>query len=238
MDNFIDNKKQILDSFEKEVSIILASVSDDEYNKYSVEINIIRPIIEHLVQANTNFNHTDILNTIIKFFKTGIYKHLTLLPNEFNTEATIDKKFINKRYNDIYKKDYSSDKIYYSNAYLIQPIRVYNEKYKNYLDLENYPKKITNRKIYLEDAGYISEKYIMDCVIRPECIGLFTLQSKVILPVNRFLTEDGDEIFFINYKHPKLKILKEFYDVPILTDENMLDERGLKKYNIRKFTKI
>lgn len=236
MSNTLDPRKQILNAFEHEASVILASVSDEKYNKYVIDINNSRNILEQMDITDTTSTFIDKLMDVIKFLKTDVYKHLTLLPNEFHNDS-IDGIHFNKRFPSIYKKDFNSDVIYYKHAYLIQAIKFYNNTSKVCFDIENYPKKITNNKIYIEDAGYISEKYFKDCIIHPECIGLFTLQSKVILPVNRFIDNDN-EILFINCKHPKLKILKEFYNVPILTDENMLDEKGYKKYNIRKFEKI
>ncbi len=221
-----------IEEFNKEASYMLASCKPEDRNRLIAKYNDMREIISILDKSIIPFDI--ILKDVAKYLKTDVLDYLTLKDDEFNTTPSHEGFYHNLRYSDIYKD--SNGVIYRRYAYFIEFNKLYNNNIKSVID-DNHFKRETDTKIYIQDAGYISNKYFKDVIIRPEHIGLFALQSKVVLPINRLFNGNKD-IYFINKNNAKFKVLKEFYDVPIYEDPNMLDENGLAIYNIRNFKQI
>lgn len=226
MDNFI------LDNFDAEANYMLASVEPKEHNKLTAKYNAMRNIIVEL--QNSIIDSKIILKDVSKFIQTGVLDYLTLKDDEFVPDPILEGICRNKRYPAITKEN---GKIYYKHAYFIEFTKLYHNEFKT-ISEDNHIKRVSSNKIYIQDGGYISNKYFKDVIIRPECVGLFAIQSKIVLPINRLFDTLDNEIYFINKNNPKFKALKEFYDIPIYEDPNMLDKNGLAIYNIRNFKQI
>ena len=244
MDVFCDFNPydKLLDKFETELDILLNSVSSSvEHNKLLLKHTYTKRILdtcnEYFKECHNCRDVDNLIKDTVKFIKTEVLDYLTLKDNEFSKEPNPDGEYINLRYNSIYKKGVDPS-IYFKRAYVIEIHSIYNQKYKNIFKYETPNKHYNNYRIYLQESGYITDKYFEDVIILSEHIGLFTLQSKVVLPVEKYIGEDNSEFLFINSRNPKLKALMEFYKVPFYKDERMLNEKGEAKYNIRKFKEI
>lgn len=232
----------LVSRFDTELNFLLSSADAAQHNKLLIKHTYTRKILEVCQEYFKENHNCDDVNNLIKdtfkFIKTNILDYLTLKDNEFSTEVDPFDRRINLRCHSFYKKKNDPNTVYYANAYILEVLSVYNQKYKNVYKYETPNKYYSVGRVYLQESGYITNKYIQHVIVRPKHIGLFTLQSKVILPVEKYISDDNTEFFFINSRNPKLKILMDFYDVPIYEDDKMLDEKGQAKYNIRKFKTI
>lgn len=233
----------LLSRFDTELKILLDSVSSaEEYNKLLLKHTYTKKILQacqEYFNKNKNCNEVNnLLKDTAKFLKTGILDYLTLHPNEFSKEPNVDGEYTNLRYPSIYKIYVNSNVVYYKQGYVLSRCEYYDEENKIIVPYEPSTKIYNTHKIYLQESGYITNKYIKHVIIYPEHHGLFVIQSSVVLPVDFYSTKDDRQFYFINARNPKLKSLFEFYEVPIYEDDTMLDEKGQAKYNIRKFKKV
>lgn len=231
--------KTLLMQFEAESRFMLDSANDNDYNYLANKYNTIRNILEelnnHYKFCQSIDNTNELIKTINRFIKTKILDYLTLNPNEFSNIKNEFDQFVNIRCPDIYKLDYDSKVIYHKNAYTTEEVKVYVQHSKTMYELK--PTKIdTPKRIYLLNKHCITPLYFTDCIIPESNIGLFTLQSKVILPVSKYIGID-DEFYFINPDNGKYKILSEFYDIVTYYDENMKTKDGHLKYNVMNYRK-
>ena len=89
--------------------------------------------------------------------------------------------------------------------------------------------------ICISKGGIITGEYVQQCEIRKDIVERhsFNIQSVVNIPVARII--DGDSVIHVvDHREPKLKVLREFYEVPIYIDETVKN----KHYNLRKYTKL
>lgn len=233
----------ILSRFDTELKILLNSVSSaEEYNrlllKHTYTKRLLEVFQEYFKETKNCTEIDNLLKDTAKFLKTGILDYLTLYPNEFSKEPNVYGEYLNLRYPSVYKTDTNSNVIYYKQGYVLSRCEYYSEKDKTIIPYENNTKIYNTHKIYLQESGYITNKYIQHVIIYPKHCGLFVIQNPVVLPVDYYSTKDDRKFYFINARNPKLKALFEFYKVPIYEDNTMLDEKGQAKYNIRKFKKV
>lgn len=175
-------------------------------------------------------NKLNILNKLHRLVKYNILTPLTLSNDEF---ITINGSVRNSRFKHIYKVE---DTIYNEWAFNILVRKEYDDEFE--IEIKKTPElKECNHIVYISKGGIITGEYIKDCIIRPELKGRFTIQSIPNIPVStiRYKKEDGvyDVFYAVDHREPKLKVLQEFYEVPIYTDEYT---KG--KFNIRKYQKL
>lgn len=222
----------------REANIILASLDkdSDEYkfkrNKFEEVIRVVRTIEDTEPQCDEDIDF--ILDTINKIWNVGILSPLTLKNDEFDDYNT-KGCYMNKRYPHIYHC--GNGKIYNSNAYKLYVRAGYDNK--DNIQLEIIPRTIHlspfAKGIYISKGGIITGEYFKDCIIRKDIVDkhCFTIQSILNIPV--CMIKDGDSIIYaVDHREPKLKALREFYEVPIFTDEAV----KAKHYNLRKYTKL
>lgn len=218
------------DKAKAEVDVLLASANNDyergTINDECAPILAFSKAIDDSILMDSQKEGT--IKALYKFIETGLLSPLTLKDDEFNGINSSGKRF-NKRYAPIYKKD----NIVYNNQAFKVLIRA------EYLHKENKQKSICNYdnfadRVYISKGGVITGEYIEDCIIRDEIVqrSNFSVQSIIKLPVCMII-DDDNFIYVIDHREPKLKILNEFYEVPIKIDT---DIKG--KYNIRNYKKL
>lgn len=218
----------------EEANIYLASLSSKYNNYYQIKKDfddlILLSNTLDKISAVTTDNKVEIINKLHRLTKFGILSPLTLQNEEF---INVGGSTRNKRFMHIYKVN---DVIYNEWAYNICIKKLYDDEFE--LELKFTPTlKECNHIVYISKGGIITGEYIKDCIIRPELKGKFSLQSVPNIPVSaiNYKKEDMiyDTIYVVDHREPKLKVLKEFYYVPIYTDEYI---KG--KFNIRKYKKL
>lgn len=218
----------------KEANIVLASLDENseeyQYNYWRFKecIDIMRAIERTEPQQDKDINF--ILDTINTIWRKGVLSPLTLKDDEFEI-SKINGVRRNIRYCHIIK---INDNIYNENAYKI----TIRKTYDNVLQEELKRKcivNISNPRLYISKGGIITGEYIEDCIIRKEIVDKhsFTIQSIVNIPASAIELEDCI-IYIVDHREPKLKILKEFYDVITYFDNTIKDM----KLNIRKYKKL
>lgn len=220
----------------REANIILASL-DKKSKEYAVKkeqfiyIISIMKTIENTM-PDTNEELVFIFKTINRIFDTGILSPLTLKDDEFVPWKSTDGYYDNSRYNYI-RKD-KNRIIYNDNAFNCYVRACYDHKQNAQIKIDNELLN-KNHRIFISKGGVITGEYIEKCIIRQEIVDkhCFTIQSVLNIPVGKII--DGDlEILFVDHREPKLKVLNEFYDVPISIDGFIANT----KYNIRKYKKL
>lgn len=223
----------IVNSFKKEANILLASFDkiDDSYlitkSKLQDAIEIVRTL------GRIDIEHEDDISSIIKyvnkFLDNYILSPLTLNDDEFNKESSNGVR-VNNRYPYIYK---FKDKIYNKFAFKCYIRHKYNHQDNKEIDTKPFMYNMSNR-LYISKGGIITGEYVENCIIRQDIVDRhsFTIQSIVIIPVS-IIWDNGKFIYVVDHREPKLKALREFYDVPINIDESI---KG--KYNLRKYVKL
>lgn len=223
--------------FKQEANIVLASLdyNTPEYHRKLHYFKKILKVIEAIENTYIdNYDDTEfILSTVTKIFTTGILSPLTLNDDEF--EPLGDKMYAdNIRYPHIYRD--RKGRIYNNAAYKLlvkrrfdanEGIEVYTTPYSP--GLYNY------NKIHIYKGGIITGEYLGRCEIRKDVIDKhsFTIQSIINIPVIE-LFSGNSWIYAADHREPKLKVLREFYEVPIHVDEGVKS----KHYDIRKFVKL
>ena len=89
--------------------------------------------------------------------------------------------------------------------------------------------------IFINKGGVVTGEYIAICEIRKEVVDKhnYTIQSIVNIPCSLIL-DNGDRIITVDHREPKLKVLKDFYEVYFKFDKTVHD----RKYDIRKYAKM
>ena len=88
-----------------------------------------------------------------------------------------------------------------------------------------------DERVYISRGGIINGDYIHFCYLKNQ-INNYSIKDPIKLPVSSIEDKnDVNFILFVDHREPKLKALMEFYDVPILHDNDI-------KYNVRTFKKL
>ena len=232
------NDKGLSIILKREDNIVLASLdknsSDYLYKKERFEetLKVIKSI------ENTEPQHEDdiqfILDTINRIWDTGILAPLTLEDNEFSTNADSNGYKHNLRYHDIYKDIKLNDAICNGNAFNLYVRAVYSHEKNEQVKHNNHTLE-GNHRIYISKGGIITGEYIEKCIIRQEIVDkhCFTIQSIVNIPVCSIVSNNFI-IYCVDHREPKLKVLQQFYDIPINIDNYIAS----KDCNIRKYKKL
>lgn len=232
------NDKGLSIILKREANIVLASLDKNspdylyKEERFEETLKVIKSI------ENTEPQHEEeiqfILDTINRIWDTGILAPLTLEDDEFSTDADSNGYKHNLRYHDIYKDIKLNDAICNGNAFNLYVRAVYSHEKNEQLKHNNYTLE-GNHRIYISKGGIITGEYIEKCIIRQEIVDkhCFTIQSIVNIPVcaigiNNFM------IYCVDHREPKLKVLQQFYEIPIYKDDNVAN----KSCNIRKYKKL
>lgn len=175
----------------------------------------------------------DLLPLVNKLFNIGILYPLSLQDDEFGDVLDEDKFYHNKRYPDIVKT--GTGKMLNLNGYNIYVRAKFNHDSK---EEEKYDAKTlkSQPKIYISKGGVVTGEYFQDCIIKEETIkeGNYSIRTIPIIPVS-IVVRKGETYFVVDHREPKIKSIKEMYEVPIYTDEKVqnmhLNLRLYKKLN-------
>lgn len=225
----------------REANIKLASLSNDEERTktfYDCQNAIrIAKAIDSIEPQNQE-EVDSVLNIINNIWDKGILSPLTLNDDEFS-EFNLNGIANNLRYYNIYKSDTVDENgkyiIYNRSAYKAIVRKQYDYNY-------NFQTQITQKEfnlcptIFINKGGKITGEHIDICRIRPEIVDkhCYTIQSTVSIPISAIYGQGIGIILTVDHREPKLKVLKEFYDVPISYSEEInklnIDIRKFKKF--------
>ena len=240
--NALPGDKGLVITLVREANIALASLPKDTADylwrkeKYEEAIKVMRSLEDTEPQHDDDINF--ILNTINTIWEKGILSPLTLKDDEF---SNFDLNGIadNLRYYHIYK----TDKVDSNGNYVIYNHNAYKAIVRKQYDYNsNQQIEVTQKEfnrcptIFINKGGKITGEHIDVCRIRPEVVDkhCYTIQSTVSIPVSAIYGKGVGIILTVDHREPKLKVLKEFYDVPINYSEE-IDELNI---DIRKFKKF
>lgn len=232
------NDKVLSILLKREANIVLASLNKDSseylYKKEHFEktLSVIRAIEYTKPQNDNDINF--IIDTIRRIWNVGILSPLTLKEDEFLNYKDSKGYLRNIRYNDIYIDTNINKSICNDNAFNIYIRTAYSHDNKEQIDCTNEV-IYKNHRTYISKGGVITGEYIEKCIIRPDIVNKhsFTIQSILNIPVCVII--DGDNnIYAVDHREPKLKALRQFYEVPINKDEIIAS----KHYSIRKYKKL
>ena len=192
----------------------------DDYNldvrTITLGISLMDCISNDLETLNNNIyniNYNDILNKISRLINNYPVTPIDL-NNEYNTCIYINKD--------------ENNKWYYNRAYKIIVDTVYNliDNKELYIPRKE---ELFNKRIYITRGGVIAGEYINKCYIKHNN---FYPRDPVIINCSRITNHDDIDIYTVDSRSPKLKVLKEFYNVSINIDDKY------KHIDIRKFKKL
>lgn len=156
---------------------------------------------------------------------------LTLKLGEFSPYPVGEYK-VNIRNRDIVMKD----NIYYRlNPFILEIKKSYNHdinKERKVLDEDT----ISFDGIYLTKGGVVTGEYIKDFILKDEDVKsqCYIVPEKIYIKASIIYSNDNNPMIVIDAREPKLKELKQLYDVPIYMSYKIRD----KHIDIRKYKKI
>ena len=203
-----------------ELEIFSSSDKNSIYYKFIEEVNnIIEKYPEHAIKVG--------LDLILKSWDSKPWSHINLSEGNFNNLGQHHRAWY------IQKNNIG---VYNVLAYLLRPRRSYIKlKNNEIVETINGPiisdcGEIIDEKIYISRGGIINGDYVHRCYLKHN--GYHSVKDSIKIPVSSIEIEnDVNFILFVDHREPKLKALMEFYDVPILHDDNV-------KYNVRTFKKL
>lgn len=172
---------------------------------------IIELVYKHNIKS---INYTDILNKVNRLINNYPITSINL-DNENNKCIYIAKDEINNKW-------------YYNRAYKIIVDKLYNLTNNEELYLPG-KEELFNERIYITRGGVVSGEYINKCYIKNLN---FYPRDPVTINCSRITNYEDINIYTIDSRSPKLKVLKEFYNVSINIDDKY------KYIDIRKFKKL
>lgn len=172
---------------------------------------IVELVYKHNIKT---INYTDILNKINRLINNYPITSINL-DNENNKCIYIAKDEINNKW-------------YYNRAYKIIVDKLYNLTNNEELYLPG-KEELFNERIYITRGGVVSGEYINKCYIKNLN---FYPRDPVTINCSRITNYEDINIYTIDSRSPKLKVLKEFYNVSINIDDKY------KYIDIRKFKKL
>lgn len=172
---------------------------------------IVELVYKHNIKT---INYTDILNKVNRLINNYPITSINL-DNENNKCIYIAKDEINNKW-------------YYNRAYKIIVDKLYNLTNNEELYLPG-KEELFNERIYITRGGVVSGEYINKCYIKNLN---FYPRDPVTINCSRITNYRDINIYTIDSRSPKLKVLKEFYNVSINIDDKY------KYIDIRKFKKL
>lgn len=173
----------------------------------------------------------DILKEVNTIFNVGVLTPITLNDDEFGEINDMGYK-PNLRYPDIVKT--GNGKILNTDAYNIFIRAKFNHDTKSQEEYEGKAFKVQPR-IYISKGGIITGEYFNDCIIRQETIDEhnYKIRTIPIIPVS-IINRKNETYFVVDHREPKVKAIKEMYEVPIYMDEKVKSMN----MNLRKYKKL
>lgn len=231
-----DNETGFSYVLKREANIILNEIDKNNptfhYKKEYFDniLNICKAIDE--IKPESDDEMKDIMDTINKLYTTGLLSPLTLKDNEFEQIGSFNYRN-NIRY-PLILKNTEDNKIINNNAYKAKIYNIYDHNLGAKV-FENEPDIYYNPVIFINKGGVVTGEYIAICEIRKEVVDKhnYTIQSIVNIPCSLIL-DNGDRIITVDHREPKLKVLKDFYEVYFKFDKTVHD----RKYDIRKYAKM
>lgn len=172
---------------------------------------IVELVYKHNIKT---INYTDILNKVNRLINNYPITSINL-DNENNKCIYIAKDEINNKW-------------YYNRAYKIIVDKLYNLTNNEELYLPG-KEELFNERIYITRGGVVAGEYINKCYIKNLN---FYPRDPVTINCSRITNYRDINIYTIDSRSPKLKVLKEFYNVSINIDDEY------KYIDIRKFKKL
>lgn len=172
---------------------------------------IVELVYKHNIKT---INYTDILNKVNRLINNYPITSINL-DNENNKCIYIAKDEINNKW-------------YYNRAYKIIVDKLYHLTNNEELYLPG-KEELFNERIYITRGGVVSGEYINKCYIKNLN---FYPRDPVTINCSRITNYRDINIYTIDSRSPKLKVLKEFYNVSINIDDKY------KYIDIRKFKKL
>lgn len=172
---------------------------------------IVELVYKHNIET---INYTDILNKVNRLINNYPITSINL-DNENNKCIYIAKDEINNKW-------------YYNRAYKIIVDKLYNLTNNEELYLPG-KEELFNERIYITRGGVVAGEYINKCYIKNLN---FYPRDPVTINCSRITNYRDINIYTIDSRSPKLKVLKEFYNVSINIDDKY------KYIDIRKFKKL
>lgn len=172
---------------------------------------IVELVYKHNIKT---INYTDILNKVNRLINNYPITSINL-DNENNKCIYIAKDEINNKW-------------YYNRAYKIIVDKLYNLTNNEELYLPG-KEELFNERIYITRGGVVAGEYINKCYIKNLN---FYPRDPVTINCSRITNYEDINIYTIDSRSPKLKVLKEFYNVSINIDDKY------KYIDIRKFKKL
>lgn len=172
---------------------------------------IVELVYKHNIKT---INYTDILNKVNRLINNYPITSINL-DNENNKCIYIAKDEINNKW-------------YYNRAYKIIVDKLYNLNNNEELYLPG-KEELFNERIYITRGGVVAGEYINKCYIKNLN---FYPRDPVTINCSRITNYRDINIYTIDSRSPKLKVLKEFYNVSINIDDKY------KYIDIRKFKKL
>lgn len=225
----------------REANIKLASLSNDEERTktfYDCQnaIRIAKAI--DFIEPQNQEEVDSVLNIINTIWDKGILSPLTLNDDEFS-EFNLNGIANNLRYYNIYKTNTVDENgkyiIYNRSAYKAIVRKQYDFNYNSQMQITQKEFNLCPT-IFINKGGKITGEHIDICRIRPEVVDkhCYTIQSTVSIPVSAIYGKGIGIILTVDHREPKLKVLKEFYHVPISYSEEInklnIDIRKFKKF--------
>ena len=165
------------------------------------------------------------IDLINKSILSKPWSFITLTNKDFNNNVHNRTWFIRK--NDI--------GIYNQMAYVLKERKSYMVKRENYvyetpISMFDRNGEIIDERIYISRGGIINGDYIHKCYLKHQ-EGPYVVRDSIKIPISTIEFENSPEvIFFVDHREPKIKALREFYNVPIEHDDKI-------KFNVRTFKK-
>ena len=172
---------------------------------------IVELVYKHNIKS---INYNDILNKVNRLINNYPITSINL-DNENNKCIYIAKDEINNKW-------------YYNRAYKIIVDKLYNLTNNEELYLPG-KEELFNERIYIIRGGVVSGEYINKCYIKNLN---FYPRDPVTINCSRITNYEDINIYTIDSRSPKLKVIKEFYNVSINIDDRY------KYIDIRKFKKL
>lgn len=231
-----DNETGFSYVLKREANIILNEIDKNNptfhYKKEYFDniLNICKAIDE--IKPESNDEMKDIIDTINKLYNTGLLSPLTLKDNEFEPSGSFNYRN-NIRY-PLILKNTEDGKIINNNAYKAKIYNIYNHNLATKV-FGQEPDIYYNPAIFINKGGVVTGEYISCCEIRKEVVDKhnYTIQSIVSIPCSLIFDNDN-KIITVDHREPKLKVLKNFYEVYFKFNKDVYD----KKYDIRKYAKM
>lgn len=229
-------KMNLYDILQRESKLVLDSLelskTSDKYKEVEDILNKSLKVAKTLDEVSLlKEDKEKILNGLTKLLNNFVIAPLTLKDDEFVDPGFTNGFRRNIRYPHIAK---CNDTVYNFNAFKCVVRKTYDhdslcESGMPFISGEG------NAKVFISKGGVINGDYIQECIIRQNVVdkGCFTIQSVVKLPVS-VICYGPEFIYVVDHREPKLKVLKEFYEVKTFNDENIAN----KKFNIRKYKKL